>query len=72
MAHTLGEIRKAIDVQTVTDVRKICDLFLKIAESNPEVVVAAMGDFARKRNPEGMVQFYKDNAEYLKKLFDYR
>lgn len=68
---TLGEIRKLLGAQEITDTRKILELFVKIAESNPQAVIDVMSHFAKQRNPETMVQFYKENAEYLKTIFDY-
>lgn len=68
---TLATIRKQIDAQAATDTRKILDLFIKIAETNPQAVIDVMGNFAKQRNPEMMVTFYKENAGYLKAIFDY-
>lgn len=72
MAHTLGEIRKQINAQTATDARKICDLFLRIAEQNPQTVIDVFSNRMKNDRSEMMVQFYRDNATYLKELFDCR
>jgi predicted solute-binding protein len=77
-ARGIGAIRKDVTPQVATDVRRICELFIRIAEQNPQAVQAAFSDYLKSRVAQEaesgarMVQFYVDNAEYLLDLFHYQ
>lgn len=72
MSKTLTQLRKEIGLDTASEVRRIAQFFVTLAETNPEAVKAALPWFIRKGDDtkqEAMVEFYKDQAAYLIKLF---
>lgn len=74
-ARGITEIRKELTPDDCTGVRGLMQMFIRICNSNPDAVKAAMGLWARERADLGgtdMVAFYRDRAAYLAELFDYR
>jgi hypothetical protein len=72
---TLTEIRKQLDGDNCTDTRKTLTMFAKICKTNPGAVYAVMGKWAQERQDLGgtsMIDWYRENAEYLATLFDYQ
>jgi len=75
MANTLGEIRKAITLDTASDISKIMKMFAQICNDNPEAIKAAFGAYLKRgddMSQSRMVAFYEDNAKYLAELFEVR
>ena len=65
----LGEIRKSLKPDTITDIARILMLFQDICKNNPEIVRANFSEFLKLRDTDNtMVSFYRDNAEYLLRL----
>lgn len=71
-------IRKDVDPQVADDVRRMCQLFIRIVEQNPQAVQNAFSDFLKSRianedeSGARMVEFYRLNAAYLADLFNYQ
>lgn len=68
---TLTQIKKDLKPDTCSDVKHIMKMFIHICENNPEAVKASFSPRMQADRPDMMVKFYRDNAEYLKELFNY-
>jgi len=68
-------IRKDVDPQVATEVRRICLMFKRICDLRPDVVRETFSDFLRQRETvsgSDMVEFYAEDAEHLAELFNYQ
>lgn len=71
---TLTQIKKTLTADDCTNTRRIMQMFVKICQTNPDVVKTAFGDYLKRGDAPSqsrMVAFYEDNANYLADLFNY-
>lgn len=74
--RSIGAIRKDVDAQVATDVRRLCELFIRIVEQNSQAVQDAFSEFLKTviANEEASgaraLDLYRSNAEYLATLFN--
>ena len=69
----IGAIRRDVNPQVALDVRKVCQFFIQLAlctEDNAvrKLMAAKFGENAADQ----MLDFYRQNAEYLAELFNYQ
>ena len=70
---TLTQLRKEIDLSDASNIKQIMSMFAKIAETHPEIVMEAFGAYLKRSNQAtqlAQVEWYKDQAEYFKTLFN--
>lgn len=70
---TLTQLRKEINLTEAANIRQIMSMFAHIAKNHPEAVKESFGAYLKSRSEasqNAQVEWYGDQAEYFKTLFN--
>jgi predicted solute-binding protein len=70
---TLTQLRKELSLTDASNITTIMRMFAKIAKAHPEIVKESFGTYTRSQadsTQNAMVEWYGDQAEYFKTLFN--